>query len=115
MKKRDPIFIIGATIVGIALAATVMMSLSLIPYISKNTRLVASALIAAATVSLLCVYYSTPSFQPLRNYYLYAALISLAAVFVIALIYTLAFYGLIDDIIQNSGTLVRILVLYSWL
>ena len=33
MKKRDPIFIIGATIVGIALAATVMMSLSLIPYI----------------------------------------------------------------------------------
>ncbi|MCI5961788.1 MAG: HAMP domain-containing sensor histidine kinase [Ruminococcus sp.] len=115
MKKRDPIFIIGATIVGIALAATVMMSLSLIPYISKDTRLVASALIAAATVSLLCVYYSTPRFQPLRNYYLYAALISLAAVFVIALIYTLAFYGLIDDIIQNSGTLVRILVLYSWL
>ena len=86
MKKRDPIFIIGATIVGIALAATVMMSLSLIPYISKDTRLVASALIAAATVSLLCVYYSTPRFQPLRNYYLYAALISLAAVFVIALL-----------------------------
>lgn len=114
MKKRDPIFIIGTTVVGIAISAIVMLSLGLIPNISGSVRLVASVLIAAATVSLLCVYYVTPHFQPLRNYYLYAALISLAIVFALALVYSYAFAALIDRAIRRFGILMRLFMVYSW-
>ena len=114
MKKRDPIFIIGTTVVGIAISAIVMLSLGLIPNISASVRLVASVLIAAATVSLLCVYYVTPHFQPLRNYYLYAALISLALVFALALVYSYAFAALIDRAIRRFDILMRLFMVYSW-